>query len=58
MLQFRLPNLYGKGGFCDMGKTITEKILAKASGKAEVSPGEYIHITIDRPQSSTISVKN
>jgi aconitase B len=27
-----------------MGKTITEKILAKASGKAKVSPGEYVHM--------------
>lgn len=25
-----------------MGKTITEKILAKAAGKSEVSPGEYL----------------
>ncbi len=28
-----------------MGKTITEKILAKASGRKEVSPGEYIEVT-------------
>ena len=28
-----------------MGQTISEKILAKASGKAKVSPGEYIQVT-------------
>jgi 3-isopropylmalate/(R)-2-methylmalate dehydratase large subunit len=28
-----------------MGKTITEKILAKASRKAEVSPSEYVHVS-------------
>jgi 3-isopropylmalate/(R)-2-methylmalate dehydratase large subunit len=27
-----------------MGKTITEKILAKAAGRKEVSPGEYIEV--------------
>ncbi|MFC2052460.1 aconitase family protein [Chloroflexota bacterium] len=32
-----------------MGKTITEKILAKASGKAEVSPGEYVHVSTRCP---------
>ena len=30
-----------------MGKTIVEKILAKASGKKEVSPGEYVEVKID-----------
>jgi 3-isopropylmalate/(R)-2-methylmalate dehydratase large subunit len=28
-----------------MGKTIVEKILAKAAGKPEVSPGEYVQVT-------------
>ena len=28
-----------------MGKTIVEKILAKAAGKSEVSPGEYVQVT-------------
>jgi 3-isopropylmalate/(R)-2-methylmalate dehydratase large subunit len=28
-----------------MGKTITEKILAKAAGRKEVSPGEYIEVS-------------
>ena len=28
-----------------MGKTITEKILARASGKASVSPGEHLSVT-------------
>jgi 3-isopropylmalate/(R)-2-methylmalate dehydratase large subunit len=28
-----------------MGKTITEKILARASGKASVSPGEHLWVT-------------
>lgn len=28
-----------------MGKTIVEKILAKAAGKGEVSPGEYVQVT-------------
>ncbi len=28
-----------------MGKTITEKILAKAAGRKEVSPGEYLEVT-------------
>src|SRR5438132_11754843 len=28
-----------------MGKTITEKILARAGGKAAVSPGDYIEVT-------------
>jgi 3-isopropylmalate/(R)-2-methylmalate dehydratase large subunit len=32
-----------------MGKTITEKILARASGRAEVSVGEYIQINSTRP---------
>jgi 3-isopropylmalate/(R)-2-methylmalate dehydratase large subunit len=32
-----------------MGKTITEKILARASGREEVSVGEYIQIRSDRP---------
>ena len=32
-----------------MGKTITEKILAKASGRAEVSPGEYLEVSSPRP---------
>lgn len=32
-----------------MGKTITEKILARASGRNAVSVGEYIQITSDRP---------
>ncbi|MBI4334849.1 MAG: 3-isopropylmalate dehydratase large subunit [Chloroflexi bacterium] len=32
-----------------MGKTITEKILAKACGKAEVFPGDYLNITPTRP---------
>ena len=32
-----------------MGKTITEKILAKASGKGDVSPGEYVHVGTRRP---------
>ncbi|HEY3150696.1 MAG TPA: hypothetical protein VGK65_03415 [Candidatus Binatia bacterium] len=27
-----------------MGKTITEKILAKAAGRGEVSPGDYIEV--------------
>jgi hypothetical protein len=27
-----------------MGKTITEKILAKAAGGGEVSPGDYIEV--------------
>ena len=27
-----------------MGKTIVEKILAKAAGKSEVSPGEYVEV--------------
>ena len=30
-----------------MGKTIVEKILAKASGKKEVSPGEYVEVHIN-----------
>ena len=29
-----------------MGKTIVEKILAKAAGKPEVSPGEYVEVGI------------
>jgi 3-isopropylmalate/(R)-2-methylmalate dehydratase large subunit len=32
-----------------MGKTIAEKILARAAGKAEVSPGDYIEVTSNRP---------
>jgi 3-isopropylmalate/(R)-2-methylmalate dehydratase large subunit len=32
-----------------MGKTITEKILAKASGKSDVSPGEFVHVGTRRP---------
>jgi homoaconitase/3-isopropylmalate dehydratase large subunit len=32
-----------------MGKNITEKILAKASGKKEVSPGEYVFVTSPCP---------
>jgi 3-isopropylmalate/(R)-2-methylmalate dehydratase large subunit len=32
-----------------MGKTIVEKILARASGRNEVSVGEYIQVTSDRP---------
>ena len=32
-----------------MGKTITEKILAKVSGRAEVSPGEYIEVSSRLP---------
>lgn len=31
-----------------MGKTIVEKILAKAAGKPEVSPGEYVQVTATR----------
>ena len=30
-----------------MGKTIVEKILAKAAGKQEVSPGEYVEVRIN-----------
>jgi len=30
-----------------LGKTIVEKILAKASGKKEVSPGEYVEVHIN-----------
>jgi hypothetical protein len=29
-----------------MGKTIVEKIMAKAAGKPEVSPGEYLKFGI------------
>jgi 3-isopropylmalate/(R)-2-methylmalate dehydratase large subunit len=32
-----------------MGKTITEKILAKAGGKTEVSPGDYVFVTSPSP---------
>ncbi|MFC1988868.1 aconitase family protein [Chloroflexota bacterium] len=32
-----------------MGKTITEKILARAAGKAEVSVGEYVWVTPKTP---------
>ena len=32
-----------------MGKTITEKILAKAGEKEEVSPGEYVFLTSPCP---------
>ena len=32
-----------------MGKTITEKILAKASGRREVSPGEYVFVSSPCP---------
>jgi 3-isopropylmalate/(R)-2-methylmalate dehydratase large subunit len=32
-----------------MGKTITEKILAKAGGKKEVAPGEYVFLTSPCP---------
>ncbi len=32
-----------------MGKTITEKILAKAAQRSEVVPGEYLEITSSRP---------
>jgi homoaconitase/3-isopropylmalate dehydratase large subunit len=32
-----------------MGKTIVEKILARGSGRPEVSVGEYIQISSDRP---------
>lgn len=32
-----------------MGKTITEKILARSAGKKEVSPGDYIEVTSRRP---------
>ena len=31
-----------------MGKTIVEKILAKAVGKPEVSPGEYVQFNASR----------
>ncbi|HJX36084.1 MAG TPA: hypothetical protein VJ280_03900, partial [Dehalococcoidales bacterium] len=31
-----------------MGKTIIEKILAKAVGKSEVSPGEYVQFSASR----------
>ena len=36
-----------------MPKTITEKILARASGKAEVSPGEYLEVRSHRPMTLT-----
>ncbi|MFC1962028.1 aconitase family protein [Chloroflexota bacterium] len=36
-----------------MGKTITEKILARASGRAEVSPGEYLEVSSHRPVTLT-----
>jgi hypothetical protein len=32
-----------------MGKTIREKILAKAGGKKEVFPGEYVFLTSPCP---------
>ena len=32
-----------------MGKTIVEKILAKGAGKAEVSAGDYIEVSSNRP---------
>jgi len=32
-----------------MGKTITEKILAKAGGRKEVSPGDYVFLTSPCP---------
>ena len=30
-----------------MGQTITEKIIARASGKASVSPGEIVTVRVD-----------
>ncbi len=33
-----------------MGKTIVEKILAKAVGKPEVSPGEYVEFSAREKQ--------
>ncbi len=32
-----------------MGKTISEKILAKAAGKEEVSPGDYVFVSSPNP---------
>jgi 3-isopropylmalate/(R)-2-methylmalate dehydratase large subunit len=32
-----------------LGKTITEKILARASGKSEVLPNEYLEVSSSRP---------
>jgi 3-isopropylmalate/(R)-2-methylmalate dehydratase large subunit len=32
-----------------LGKTISEKILAKAAEKKEISPGEYVHFSSPRP---------
>src|SRR5215475_9431851 len=38
-----------------MGKTIAQKILARAAGKAEVSPGDYIEVTSKRPTSMQLT---
>ena len=39
-----------------MGKTITEKILAKATGKGEVSPGEYLEVASRCPVTVSASL--
>ena len=38
------------------GKTISEKILAKAAGKSEVTPGDYISLTTTQPVPIPLSV--
>lgn len=35
-----------------MGKTVSEKILARAAKRAEVSAGEYVEVTTDRPSAA------
>jgi 3-isopropylmalate/(R)-2-methylmalate dehydratase large subunit len=39
-----------------MGKNITEKILARAAGRAEVSPGEYIEVSSRCPLTMSFSL--
>lgn len=39
-----------------MPKTITEKILARASGRTKVSPGEYVEVSSRRPITLPVSM--
>jgi 3-isopropylmalate/(R)-2-methylmalate dehydratase large subunit len=39
-----------------MGKTISEKILAKDGGKTEVSPGDYVSVSSSRPVTALMAM--
>ena len=42
-----IQSVVDKTGGGKLGKTIVEKILAKAAGKQEVSPGEYVEVRMN-----------